>query len=300
LTEVVKRVEALCRVTFPREIALSSHIDGHIGHVAIPTADLEQTLLNLLLNARDALEADSARPRREIRLWVDRVVRPADQQDCARVRIEDTGVGMTEDVCKRVFDAFFTTKPPHKGSGLGLANVALHVRDAQGTIECQSKPGVGTTFTLTLPILADAPPAPRDSTTPFDPASGAVVLIVDDEPLVRNVVRHLLQSDGCRVLEASSSHEARSILRRRDLTVDVVILDQSMPHETGVEALPSIRELTDAPVVLFTGMAPVVPAGFAALLEKPATPADLRRVIRQVYLERLRVRQKANARRDTA
>jgi CheY-like chemotaxis protein len=157
------------------------------------------------------------------------------------------------------------------------------VREARGTIDCQSTLGVGSTFTVLLPLETRVPQAQRAEIAEAPEVRGAVVLVVDDEPLVRNVVRQLLKRDACTVLEAASANAAREVLQRGGSKVDLVILDQSMPGETGVEALPSLRELTGAPIVLFTGMAPtLLPTGFTALLEKPARPAELQRMIREV------------------
>jgi CheY-like chemotaxis protein len=185
---------------------------------------------------------------------------------------------MTDDVRARLFEPFFTTKPPHKGSGLGLANVAERVRSAGGTLACESAPGAGTRFTIRLATREAPPPRvapPREPAAA--PAANQVVLLVDDEPLVRRTVRRLLEREGYKVLEAANAQEARQVLQSS--SVDLVILDQSMPGEAGIHAFPSLRALTPAPIVLFTGMVPAVPAGFAAILEKPARPEDLRRMV---------------------
>jgi CheY-like chemotaxis protein len=110
--------------------------------------------------------------------------------------------------------------------------------------------------------------------------------LVDDEPLVRGVLRRLLEREGHVVLEAGSAEQAREVLRSPESAVEVVILDQSMPRETGIQALPSLRALTRAPVVLFTGMAPEVSPEVDALLEKPARPEELERVLRAVLAKR--------------
>jgi CheY-like chemotaxis protein len=276
--DVVARVVGICRVTFPREIALRHQVATPLGFVSMPVADLEQVLLNLLLNARDAVEASPAGPR-EIAIEVRLVVTDAGLP-MVQLRVKDSGIGMSQDVRARLFEPFFTTKPPHKGSGLGLANVAERVRSAGGTVQCESAPGKGTTFTILLPVVSAPRPTPRPAAAPPTPApspADQVVLLVDDEPLVRRTVRRLLERDGYTVQEAANAQEARQALQRG--RVNLVILDQSMPGEAGIHAFPSLRALTDAPIVLFTGMVPAVPEGFAAVLEKPARPEDLRRMV---------------------
>jgi len=285
--DVVSRVLGICRVTFPREISLQYQAEAPLGHVSMQATDLEQVLLNLLFNARDALEA-SPGPLREATINLRRVLGEGGSP-AIELRISDTGVGMREDVRTRVFEPFFTTKPPHKGSGLGLANVAERVRDAGGSIRCESTLGAGTTFSMLLPerIVPASPPASTPASPPvtvLPAATSAVILLVDDEAPVRRTVRRLLERDGYTIVEASHAQEARELLARTQ--VALVILDQSMPNETGIHALPSLRALTDAPVVLYSGMAPVPPPEIAAVLEKPARPDDLRRLVKSVLATR--------------
>ncbi|HEX2660786.1 MAG TPA: ATP-binding protein, partial [Polyangia bacterium] len=157
--DVVARVVGICRVTFPREIALRHQVATPLGFVSMPVADLEQVLLNLLLNARDAVEAALTDPR-EIAIEVRVIVTDAGAP-MVQLRVKDSGIGMSQDVRARLFEPFFTTKPPHKGSGLGLANVAERVRSAGGTVQCESAPGKGTTFTILLPVVSAPRPTPR-------------------------------------------------------------------------------------------------------------------------------------------
>lgn len=278
--EVVVRVEAICRSTFPREIAIARSIDPSVEQVPMPESDLEQVLLNMCFNARDAVEAAGG-PTRRIELRVDRVT-SAEGVPRVRLQVVDSGIGMTEDIRRRIFEPFFSTKPPHQGSGLGLSNAAARVKEAGGRIDCESMPGAGTTFTL---LLAEIPAPPRSEAAPKPPRAARrseTVLVVDDEPVVRGVLRRLLEDDGYGVLEAESAAAARDVLDREGARVSVIILDQSMPTETGVDALPSLRQRCQAPVVLFTGLAPLRHPGVAAVLEKPATRGDLQLVLRQV------------------
>ncbi|HKO49778.1 MAG TPA: ATP-binding protein [Polyangiaceae bacterium] len=283
--DVVARVIGICRVTFPREICLEHHVEGPVGHVSMQATDLEQVLLNLLFNARDALDA-SLGPLRQASIDLRRVLDDSGSP-AIELRVSDTGVGMHEDVQTRVFEPFFSTKPPHKGSGLGLANVAERVRDAGGSIRCESALGEGTTFTLLLPERSVPASAPASPPVPIAPCvTGTVVLLVDDEAPVRRTIRRLLERDGYTILEAGHAQEARELLAHTP--VALVILDQSMPNETGIHAFPSLRKLTDAPVVLYSGMLPVAPPGIAAVLEKPARPDDLRRLVKSVLAKRER------------
>jgi len=285
LREVVARVEGMCRATFPREITFHHEIVAELANVAMPAGDLEQVLLNLLLNARDALEHPSIKVR-EIAI---RAQRSVDQPGVtmAELRVTDTGPGMSEDVRTRVFEPFFTTKPSHKGSGLGLSNVAVRVHAAGGSIRCDSVPGAGTTFIVVLPLAAAQPASPESAPAPSaSTQTSATILLVDDEQAVRSVLRALLEYEGYTVLEASSAEHARETLASLGVEVELVILDQSMPRETGSQALSSLRALTRAPIVLFTGMAPELAPDVDAVLGKPARPAELQRVVRELLSKR--------------
>jgi PAS domain S-box-containing protein len=277
LRAVVERAVALCRASFPREIELTVAVAPEVGHARMSSSDLEQIVLNLLFNARDALEGVTGRARR-IEVTVDR----AGGGDL-HVRVRDNGIGMPPAIAARVFEPFFTTKPSHRGAGLGLADALVRVRDAEGRLDCQSAAGEGTTFTVTLPPAA---PAPASTTAPTTPvarrAGGELILIVDDEPAVRAAVGRLLTRQGYSVLEANDAREARAVLRERGGEVRLVLLDQSMPHESGPEALPSLRALCAAPIAMFTGGMGELPPGAAAMLEKPAQTAELLRVVEKL------------------
>jgi two-component system, cell cycle sensor histidine kinase and response regulator CckA len=279
--EVVARLEAICKLTFPREIELSTSIDPLTGLVAMPASELEQVLLNLMLNARDAVLEGTGSERR-IQVLVDRVGTNAAALQ-ARIRVVDTGVGMSASVRAQVFEPFFTTKPPHRASGLGLADALSRVRQVDGRLECESSPGHGATFSLLLPeIPARAPNTRAPIAQAKAQCAVEAILLVDDEPLVRYVNARVLSSEGYEVLQAASAAEAREILRQQGLRVKLILLDQSMPAESGLEALPSLQKLCSAKVVLFTGLATAVPVGIAGLLEKPARPSELLQTVRQV------------------
>ena len=283
--EVIERAVALCRASFPREIQLGSSIASDVGHVRMDATDLDQVVLNLLFNARDALGPTTGRERRiDVTLTSDAIAGQGPGKHL-RVCVRDNGVGMSEAIAARVFEPFFTTKPDHRGAGLGLADALVRVRDAGGRLDCQSVLGAGTTFTVLLPVAAPPPARSPASASPPRGSDGETILIVDDEPAVRKVVARLLTREGYRVLEANNAEEARALLKVRGREVKLVLLDQSMPFESGPEALPSLKKLSDAPVVLFTGGITELPPGAAALLEKPAQAADLLRVVRSLVRE---------------
>lgn len=272
VSAVLASVEKLCRMTLPREIDLQFSALAP-GHAAMSASDLEQTVLNLVLNARDAVESSKVR-----RISV---VAKRPTPHAITLQVTDTGAGMTEEVRRRAFEPFFTTKSPHRGTGLGLANVVARVREAGGQLDCQSEVGVGSTFTLVLPSAPRPVQQERSPPPELKAPAGHTILIVDDEPMVRRSLRRLLEHDGFTVLDAPSAKEARLTLDTH--AVDVIILDHSMPEETGVEAVPSLRARSRAKIVLFSGLSPEKPGAVDAVLSKPARSEEITRVLREVF-----------------
>jgi two-component system cell cycle sensor histidine kinase/response regulator CckA len=277
--EVIGRAFAICRATFPREIELVSTVHSEVGHVGMEASDLEQVVLNLLFNARDALERKAQSPRK-IEVILDAIT--INGEGRARLRVRDSGPGMSRAVLERIFEPFFTTKSGQRGSGLGLSDALVRVRAAGGTLECISEEGAGATFTLLLPMTS--PPAVTSLPAEAAPAGsrGEAILLVDDEPAVRKIVARILAREGYIVIEAEDTDAARALLSQHGDRVKLVLLDQSMPRESGPEALPSLKRLSNAPVVMFSGTTMVVPPGASAVLEKPTTVAQLLRTVEQL------------------
>jgi CheY-like chemotaxis protein len=203
--------------------------------------------------------------------------------------IEDTGHGMPPEVLARAMEPFFTTKPIGKGTGLGLSRVFGTVQAHGGTMEIQSKPGHGTRILITLPLgFAERRQLPV-SRRVASPARGACrILVVDDDPLVRETCPALLRTLGHQVAVASSGYEALGMLGH-EAQWDVVLLDQNMPGLDGVETLQRLRQLPSRmPVILATGFAdttarerlkdltPVV------LLNKPFTAGEFQQALESV------------------
>jgi len=274
--EVVKRTVAMARAAFPREIAVAYSVDPAPAPVSMPAGNLEQVVLNLLTNARDAIQEQPGGAA-EIRVTVAYQKGSGGARDVARISVSDSGAGMTDETRRRIFEPFFTTKARDRGTGLGLATVAARVRNAGGNVTCESQRGRGTTFTVELPLrpISGIFPAPDAIVVPERMAGR--ILIVDDEDMVRGMLKRVFRSAGLEVHEAASAAAARAVLERQ--AVDLVFLDHSMPIESGLAALPSLRARTQAPVVLFTGHAPAVPADVAALLRKPARPEEILRTV---------------------
>ena len=251
-------------------------------HVECDPDELSEVLLNLILNARDALlSAGTEEPRIDVEIApqsAKRVGAAPDAPGHARVRVSvrDNGPGMPDHVKRRVFDPFFTTKGPTAGTGLGLAISWTVVRALGGSIECDSVPEQGSSFHLYLPISGPdvSEPELRPSLAPYvRPLS---ILLVDDDHFVRRVTRRALLRASHTVTEAATAKEALSIAEQD--SYDIVLLDQWLPDSCGTDIIDEIRQRTaGAKIVLFTGQDIDESTTLAAdaLLSKPMGAREL-------------------------
>jgi signal transduction histidine kinase len=272
VADVVRDVAALCRRSLGPSVTLRTQVEDRGLAVRLRASDLHQALLNLVLNARDAV-ANKLRGHIDVEVRAEDAA-PTDGPDgYVVVRVRDDGCGMPPAVLERLGEPFFTTKPPDRGTGLGLATVYSIVRDAGGGIACRSECGRGSVFELRLPraTIDDAAtveePAPRSARRALE---GLRVLVVDDEPLVRSTLARSLRRAGSEVLEAGNGAEALEVLGcQRD--VDAVLLDVDMPMMDGREALRRILARGGAPPVLMVTGDPGgrVFDGAVAVLDKP-------------------------------
>ena len=253
-------------LTITRELSLEPvAVEGDAGQI-------QQALTNIILNARDAMPEGG-----EIRVSLSM------NGHVAVVEIADTGPGMDEETRVRIFEPFYTTKPVGSGTGLGMAITYGIIQGHHGDIAVQSAPGRGTTFTISLPILENAQAAPLDV---FNAGEGNLVLVVDDDAMVRRTTTATLAELGYNVVEAPGGATAVEIMRARPDRFSAVLLDLVMPGMTGSEtfrALTSIRP--DLPVVVCTGYAADshidtdVKRRIAGLVQKPFTAERLSRAL---------------------
>ena len=214
--------------------------------------NMEQILINLVLNARDAMPGggtirlttslavfDEATARNHLEARPGRFV-------C--LTVSDTGCGMSPEVLGRIFDPFYTTKDVGKGTGLGLSTVHGIVQQHAGWIEVASEVGKGSMFKVFLPVWEGAPGAPTveaASSPPLQRASGEAVLIVEDEGIVREAARLALERGGYRVFEAGDGPEALAIWERCPVRIDLLVTDMVMPHGVSGGALARVLQARD-------------------------------------------------------
>jgi len=284
LNEVVATVESLLRRLIGEDVTLTARLSPELWSVRADPMQLEQVLMNLVVNARDAMPEGG-----RLTIRTENVV--IDAGSHVALGVSDTGIGMDEAVRSRIFEPFFTTKPLGKGTGLGLSTAYGIVKQSGGFIYAASEPGRGATFDVYLPSVSETP-ARRDDETPPPPvaASGTeTILLAEDEDGLRALNRRILESHGYRVLAARDAEEACALaFARPDVAVDILVTDIVMPGASGRQLARRLLEERPRLKVLYVSGYPDGAASTeggldrgANLLQKPFTPETLLRRVRE-------------------
>jgi PAS domain S-box-containing protein len=293
LNTVVSNSENLLRRLIGEDVELVIALEPTLAATTADPAQIEQLLVNLAVNARDAMPAGGRLTIATVNLdeATTRVHAPAAAGGSVAVVVRDTGVGMTEAVRAHIFEPFFTTKGPGHGTGLGLASVYGAVKQSGGHVWVDSTPGQGSTFTVCLPAVAAAAVHPAEAVA-GDPRllrGTETVLLVEDNDAVREMARETLEGYGYQVVEASNGREALRIAAPALDRISIVLTDVVMPLMGGAELAVRLRTMRpDLKFIFASGYAsdpvPGPPASSpnAAFLQKPFTPSALGRLVRQV------------------
>jgi nitrogen-specific signal transduction histidine kinase/ActR/RegA family two-component response regulator len=286
LNDVVTSVSQLLQRTLGEHIELATTLDLGLAHVLADPGQIEQVLVNLAVNARDAMpgggkltietssvEVDEAYAATHANLQMGRYV---------ALKVSDNGPGMPPEVADRAFEPFFTTKPKGEGSGLGLATIYGIVAQARGSVRIYSEPRLGTTISVLLPVTDRQPAHP--GSPPGQPAhgSGELVLLVEDEPALREVTRRLLVRNGYQVIVAGNGQEAIDAAAVSQGRLDVLLTDVIMPGMQGRDVAEHVRQIQPGIAVLYMSgytegllnAQRVLEPGIN-LIEKPFTEASL-------------------------
>jgi PAS domain S-box-containing protein len=291
LNDVVGQAEHLLRGLLGEDIAVALDLAQALPHIKADRGQLERVLINLVVNARDAMPEGGLLA--ITTATVDGEGPPVPLPPAPGwvvLAVSDSGVGMPSEVQARLFEPFFTTKPPGQGTGLGLAVVDGVVKKAGGVIRVSSTAGKGTTFSLYFPVSLEAPCA-EAATEPVAPARarGETVLVVEDEPAVRGLAVASLEQHGYGVLQACSAAQALEVARGHETPIHLLLSDVVMPGGSAVSIVDGLADQYPGLKVLFMSGYPAdeavrrgVVAGDSNFLQKPFTPTGLVARVRQV------------------
>lgn len=299
LNRIVRDMDPMLSRLLGERVRLRMDLEATLDSVLADPGQVEQVLMNLAVNARDALPIGGEITIRTSNAIIDSEmagrfpyeVRPGDY---ALMAVTDNGMGMDEPTREQIFEPFFTTKPTGVGTGLGLSTVYGIVKQTGGYIWVDSEPDRGATFLVYWPVT-DSRPAPRaepvrpTTMVPERPQLRRTILVAEDEDGVRRLVRKVLERMGHRVLEAASGRDAEDVASAHQGEIHLFFTDIVMPDANGREVADRIRLLRpDIRVLFMSGYAEAIIAHHGLLeegiqlLEKPFTPADMARKVQQV------------------
>lgn len=290
VVELTQHLTRMLRRLLGEMITLSCTAIGKVPHVRCDRTQIEQVLMNLCLNARDAMPNGG-----RIRITIQESAVPSDLAanhtgSFVQIKVTDTGAGMDQKTLARIYEPFFTTKGPGKGSGLGLSVVYGIIQQHHGVIHAESEPGKGTTFCIFLPAggIARAPEKPVRKTR-RELGAGELILVAEDDPALRELSRRVLEKAGFRTVCVQNGLEAVETFRRRAWEFALVIFDMMMPQMGGAAAYRAIAAIRpEVPVLFCSGYNEVFPEDEkilpenASFLQKPYRPDDLLGRIRQL------------------
>ncbi len=286
LDRVLREVEELIQETFPRNVVLETHLPDDLWQVQGDATQLQQVVMNLCVNARDAMPEGGRLTLSAENLVLDKrqARRHLEARPGAYVRltVTDTGAGIPPEVLDKVFEPFFTTKPVGKGTGLGLSTVYSILKSHDGFAVVQSEVGAGTSFQIFLPVTAK-PEEVRSDAPHLQVRAGAgeLVLVVDDEAFILEAAQATLEDAGYRVLTAASGQDALDVCAAHPGEVAAVITDLVMPEMSGLATIRALRSAyPHLPIIAASGVADgqaqdALDAGARRFLSKPFTAESL-------------------------
>lgn len=298
INALLRELITLATSTLGRRVQVQPELGDAVWLAMVDPSQVEAAILNLCLNARDAMPEGGELTITTSNVTIDaapglaaseRDVAPGDY---VRICISDTGVGMTPEVKARAFDPFFTTKGPGAGSGLGLSQVYGMARQSGGNVTIESAPGEGTRVTLTLPRAMEteevAPPPAVQFTSRSSKLPGDLILVVDDDHAVRQVTVEMARDLGCEVAQASGGEQALALIGKLVPPPRLILLDYAMPGMNGLQLAKELRDIgVTAPIALVTGYAELSEVDIntgqlAGLLRKPFTIRELQILLTQL------------------
>ena len=292
LNEIVNEVVAILERSIDKRIVITTNLNAHEAMVSGDPSQLQSGILNLCVNARDAMPEGGE-------LHISTTNTDFDEEYCEidqnlnpgnyiQVSIADTGIGIPPDVQAHIFEPFYTTKDVGKGTGLGLAAVYGMVKDHRGDIRLYSEMGKGTIFHITIPVDSEASFSVQERKLEVVRGQGTI-LVIDDEEIIRATVSLLLENMGYTVLLAENGLEGVNIYKDKWKTIDLILLDMIMPVMNGREAFEEILTINpEAKVIMASGfarnadMANMVGKGLGGFIMKPFNRVELSKLIHDI------------------
>jgi len=295
LNDLVLNIQSLLKRTLGEDIQLLTVLDPHPHYVRVDAGQMEQVILNLAVNARDAMPRGGVLTLQTTNVNFEELSSAHRQTeelhgDYVMLSVSDTGVGIDPEIQKSIFEPFFTTKEVGKGTGLGLSTCYGIIKQNNGFIQVYSEPGHGATFKIYLPRVQEE----RNSEPPLEPGKVTMgtetILLIEDDPLVRSISVAALSSRGYNILESGSPHQALEIADAYDGEIHMVFSDIVMPEMSGPEVVGMIqKKRPDVRILLASGYADhsqiQAKHGNLKFLKKPFTPSALCRMVREILDE---------------
>lgn len=293
LNQEVFQVEKLLKRTIPKMIEIELRLAGGLKNINADPAQIEQILMNLAINSRDAMPEGG-------RLVIATEEVALDEAFCknhleakpgeyVQLTVSDTGHGMDQETIKHILDPFFTTKGVGKGTGLGLAMVYGIVKNHHGYIRCESEPGKGTTFRIYFPAIQEENVVESFKEDQGIEGGSETILLVDDEEPIRNLGEQIFSTYGYTVIKAPDGESALNLYQKKNDDIDLVILDLIMPGMGGKKCLERLLEINpNAKVVIASGYSPegsgedFLKMGAKNFITKPFNMKEMLRVVRDV------------------
>lgn len=284
---LIREMFQFMQETFPRSIEIGLDVPGDLWQIVADATQVHQILLNLCVNARDAMPKGGCLRLTALNRMIDEKTAlrhvPAKPGPYLAITVSDTGQGIPAEVMPRIFDPFFTTKGIGKGTGLGLSTVIGIVKSHEGFVAVESQPGQGTEFRIFLPALTDpTAPAPSLAADPPVRGHGELIMVVDDEAAIREAMGGLLEAYHYRVIKAESGEEAMRLLIKHRGSIRLLLTDMMMPGMDGLALIRALHRVEPAiKVIAVSGLdqedrrAELVALGVKEILPKPFTPTVL-------------------------
>lgn len=284
---LLKEIAKIIQETFPKDIQLRTKWTQDLWLVSGDATQLHQVLLNLCINARDAMPEGGTLALAAENIVLEgspRTMMPGAQPgNYVLLTVSDTGEGIAPENIDKIFDPFFTTKPVGKGTGLGLSTVLGIVKSHGGCLDIQSKPGAGTVFKVCLPAVQSPALPPAEPAAPKPTAGrGEWILLIDDEEHIRSVLKRILERQGYHAIIARDGREAEALYAREQAKIKVVITDMMMPTMDGLAVIKALKQINpEVSIIVASGVyagpkfEEAAKLGVKQFLQKPFNSASL-------------------------